>query len=83
MGIIKKLKVNYEKEKIELIGIKNCKTIDLSISWSFNLIRDRLKSKLEYLAVIEASSKEIESIEYVITIKYDFIKLKTLIRSSI
>ena len=71
-----KLKVNYEKEKIELIGIKNGKTIDLSISWSFNLIRDRLKSKLEYLAVIEASSKVIESIEYVHYNKIRFYKIK-------
>lgn len=71
-----KLKVNYEKEKIELMGIKNGRIIDLSISWSFNLIKDHLKNKLEYLAVIEASSKKIESIEYVFYNKIRFYKMK-------
>ena len=78
IGFYKKLKikVDYENEKIILLGNKNGKNVDLAISWSFDLIKERIYSKLKYLAVIEVSSKMINDDEYFHYNKIRFFKLR-------
>ena len=71
-----KIKVDYENEKIVLLGIKYEKNIDLAISWSFDMIKERLQNKLQYLAVVEASSKVISGVEYFHYNKISFFKLR-------
>ncbi len=51
------LKVNNEKEKVELLIINNQnENINIGISWSFNYLKERLELKLRYLAFVRAAS---------------------------
>ena len=78
IGSNKKIKicVNREKNKVYLIA-KNKKDEDykLHVSWSFELLQQRINLKLKYLAIVKAESKKIEGIEY---FKYDEIKFYKL-----
>ena len=48
-----------EEEKLELIGY-NCvnENLNINVSWSFDLLRKRLNTKLEYLAIVRADEKK-------------------------
>lgn len=53
-----KLKVDYSNKKIILIVIDfNCNLICNNISWSFDMLKQKLERKLMYLALIEAERK--------------------------
>lgn len=71
-----KLVVDYGNEKIIVLAFKNGKCIDVAISWSFRLIKEHLDNKLNYLAVVEASTKTIDGDEYFHYNKISFFKLK-------
>lgn len=71
------LKVNYEKEKVELIVYDHHgNDINLGISWSFSWIQERLNLKLRYLALVYARSTIILSDGYYKYDKINFYKLK-------
>ena len=79
VGFHKRIKIfiDYVQEKIVLVGIDdNFNDLNLNISWSFDLLKDRLNTKLKYLALVDASSKFINSIEYFYYNKIRFYKLK-------
>jgi len=79
VGFYKKIKllVNYEKKKIELIGINNQgKDLSLNVSWSFELLQERLNSKLQFLSIIKADSKKIDNCEYFHYTQIKFFKMK-------
>ena len=60
-----KLEIDWENEKLRLIILNNClQIVDNEVSWSFNLLKEKLYRKLKYLAFIEAESKFISGIEY-------------------
>lgn len=60
-----KLKIDWENEKLRLIIFNNClQIVDNEVSWSFDLLKEKLFRKLNNLAFIEAESKFINSIEY-------------------
>lgn len=64
-----KLKVDWENKKLRLIILNIClQMVDNEVSWSFDLLKEKLYRKLKYLAFIEAESKFISDIEY---FKYD------------
>ena len=53
------LHINREEEKLELIGFNHLNdNININVSWSFNLLRKRLSTKLEYLAIVKADEKK-------------------------
>lgn len=60
-----KIKINYNDEKIELIAInQNNEKYDINVSWSFELIKEKINNKIKNMAVIEANSKFINQKEY-------------------
>lgn len=60
-----KLKIDWKNEKLRLIILNNClQIVDNEVSWSFDLLKEKLLRKLKYLAFIEAESKFISGIEY-------------------
>ncbi len=72
------IKVNYEKEKVELIVLNNYdENINIGISWSFSYLKERLLLKLNYLALVRASSCFICGEGYYHYHKIDFYKLKS------
>lgn len=71
-----KLKVDYEKQKIFLIALNNNNdSYGLKISWSFDLIRDRIKNKIKKIAVVDADIKKIDGKDY---FKYNKINFYTI-----
>ena len=70
--------VDHRNEKLFLIA-KNMKNekLDLYISWSFDMLKQRLNLKLIYLAVIKADSKISGDIKYFKYNKITFYKLKS------
>lgn len=50
------LKVNKEKEKIQLLIYNNYKLIDTYTSWSFDLLKEKLERKLMYLCFVNVKS---------------------------
>lgn len=64
------LYVNRLNKKVEFIAFKNGKNIDISTSWSFDLLREHLYNKLKYLCIVEAESKIKSGINYY---KYKYI----------
>ena len=72
-----KINVNYEKQKIELNVINNKKEkYDIGISWSFDYVKERLKLKLMYLAIVRVSSCIICGKGYYHYDSIDFYKLR-------
>lgn len=60
-----KLKIDWENEKLRLIILNNyLQIVDSEVSWSFDLLKEKLFRKLKHLAFIEAQSKFIRDIEY-------------------
>ena len=60
-----KLKIDWENKKLRLIILNNClQIVDNEVSWSFDLLKEKLYRKLKYLAFIEADSKFINGVEY-------------------
>ncbi len=52
------LHINREEEKLELIGYNHLnEKLDIGVSWSFDLLRKSLYTKLEYLAIVRADEK--------------------------
>lgn len=51
-----KMHVNYEKECVELLLYNNWdrKKVNIDMSWSFNELKQRLKVKLSYMALVHA-----------------------------
>ena len=71
------LKVNRKEEKIDLV-VYNHKdeNINIGISWSFEWLKERLKLKLQYLAIVYASSCIISGEGYYHYDEINFYKLK-------
>lgn len=60
-----KLKIDSENKKLRLIILNTyLQIVDNEVSWSFDLLKEKLYRKLKYLAFIEAKSKFINGIEY-------------------
>ena len=71
------LKVNYEKEKVQLLVYDHRgNNINLGISWSFSWLKERLNLKLRYLAIIRVTSRIIYNEGYYYYNKINFYKLK-------
>lgn len=67
-----KLMVDRKKGKVYLVAKnKYDKDYNLYISWSFDMLRQRVNLKLKYLAIVKAASKKINGVEY---FKYNQIK---------
>lgn len=77
-GYKMQLKVDRIKKKIILIAYNFYnKEIKTNISWSFEMLNEKIKRKNNYLALVIADSKKIDNIEY---FKYEnifFYKIKT------
>lgn len=60
-----KLKFDWENKKLRFIVLNNnLQIVNDEVSWSFDLLRERLLQKLKFLAIIEADCKFINGIEY-------------------
>ena len=71
------IKVNREKERIELLIFDNKgDKFDINVYWSFKYINERLSLKLNYLAIIRASSRIIDGNGYYYYHTINFYKLK-------
>lgn len=59
------LKVDYENRKL-FVGIfdRNFKLIEMSTYWDFDLLEDKLKRKLSYLALIKAWPNKVNGKDY-------------------
>ena len=67
LGLSKKAKlyVNREKQRIDLIATTSKgKKIDVDVSWSFELLLERINWKLRYLVIILADNKFLDDVEY-------------------
>jgi len=72
------IKVNYAEEKVELVVLNNrVENINVGVSWSFTYLKERLLSKLQYLALVRASSCIICGEGYYHYHKLSFYKLKS------
>ena len=71
-----KLFVSYEKEKVYMIVYKNNVVDECIVSWSFDLIRERLYLKLSYLALVRADVKTLNGDEYFKYYSISFYKLR-------
>ena len=59
------IKINTDEEKIKLNILNNdLNLIDNEISWSFKLIKDKFKRKLQFLTFVEAEKKTVNGKEY-------------------
>lgn len=80
IGYYKKAKiiVDRKKQKINLVAYdsKN-NNLNVYISWSFTLIKERLNSKIKTLALIIADTKIINKEEYFYYNKINFYKIKS------
>ncbi len=72
-----KIKVNYEKSKVELLVFNDKdENTNIGISWSFDYLKSRLELKLKLLAFIRVSSCIICNEGYYHYHKINFYKLK-------
>ena len=71
------LNINWEKEKIDLLiyDYKN-QNISIGISWSFDLLKERINMKLKNLAFIRASSRIIDGNGYYYYNSIKFYRMK-------
>lgn len=73
-----KLKTDRKNKKIKLIILDNSlQIVDDKISWSFELLKEKLSRKLNYLAFIKADSKIINRVEYFKYTELTIYKLKS------
>lgn len=80
IGYYKKgiIKVNYKEKKVDFIVYKSSGyDIKINVSWTFQLLYQRLYLKLKYLAYITADSKFVNGNEYFYYYKLKMYKLKT------
>ncbi len=80
VGLYKKIKlyVDRKEEKIYLIAKnKNGENLNLQISWSFKMLKQRLDLKLKCLAIVKADTKKINCVEYFKYNEINFYKLKS------
>lgn len=60
-----KIKVDHDEKKIKLLAYSIYdKHLDVDISWSFDLLEKAISKKLTFLAIVKASTKTINDIEY-------------------
>lgn len=71
-----KLFVSYEKQKVYMIVYKNNVVDECIVSWSFDLIKERLYLKLSYLALVRADVKIIDDTEFFKYYSINFYKLR-------
>ena len=79
IGYYKKLKlsVDYSQRRVYLIGINNNgKSLQLNVSWSFDMIERILENKLNYLAIVTADTCNIRGKEYFLYNDICFYKFK-------
>ena len=79
IGLFRKaiIKVDRNKEKIYIDAINNHgKNLNIDVSWSFKLLKERLYLKLKELVVIKAESKIINKEEYYKYKTIDYYMLK-------
>ena len=70
------LKIDYDSEKVYLMVFDRLGNfIEKKSFWKFSTLRDKLYSKMRYLAYIEAYSKFFEGVEF---FKYNYIKFYKL-----
>lgn len=72
-----KLEIDKNKRKIYLIGIRDNKNLNLYVSWSFDLIEERLNLKLKYMALVITKNKKINNEYYFLYDRIIFYKLKS------
>lgn len=72
-----KIKVNYFKKKVDLRVINNMnEKYNLNISWSYDLLKERINCKIKQLAIINADVKVINGKEYFKYESINFYKIK-------
>lgn len=72
-----KIVVNQKEKKIDFVVISSYnRTIEINVSWSFQLLYERLYLKLKKLAYIKADRKFINGKEYFYYHSIKFYKLK-------
>ncbi len=75
-----KIVVNQKEKKIDFVVISSYnRTIEINVSWSFQLLYERLYLKLKKLAYIKADRKFINGKEYFYYHSIKFYKLKILV----
>ncbi len=67
-----KLKVDRANKKIRLIAMRDNRDINAFVSWSFELLEQRLLLKLKNLAIVTTKSKKINDDYYFFFYKIDF-----------
>ena len=72
-----KIKVNYFKRKVDLRVVNNKnEKYDLNISWSYDLLKEKIKYKIKHLAIIDADVKTINGKEFFRYDRINFYKIK-------
>ena len=71
-----KLEIDYINQKVNFIAYRDGRDLDIGISWSFDLLKERLDLKMRKLAVIKAISKMENGDKYFKYERIDFYKLK-------
>ena len=72
-----KIKVNYFKRKVDLRVVNNInKKYDLNISWSYDLLKEKINYKIKHLAIIDADVKVINGKEFFKYDRINFYKIK-------
>lgn len=78
-GKLLKVQVNWESRKIELLAYDiYFNKIDINISWSFDLLKKAIYSKLKKLAIIKANCKDENNKKYFYYRHISFYKFKNL-----
>lgn len=76
-----KLRIDYKRKIIILcIYDYNKNLLEDNLYWSFDIIKEKLERKLNYLAFISAHRKFVDGIEYFKYYKIDFYKLRNFDR---
>ena len=66
IGYYKKVKINVNREakKVELVAYRDSRKIDIGVSWSFDMLKERLYLKMHDLCVIETEIRKINNVDY-------------------
>ena len=70
------LQIDYEKEKINFIAYRDGQNLDIGVSWSFELLKERLGLKLKNLAIVKAKSRIENGDKYFLYDRIDFYIMK-------
>lgn len=70
------IKVDYKNKKVKFIIERGLFTRQLNISWSFDILKERLNLKLKKLAIIEAYNKFDKNEEYFLYSKLKYYEIK-------